>query len=110
LRFPFVLVTTKDGSNRLLADGIVGDDVYQLVGSGGGVAAQLSDQLLASGFREKSHDDVGVGDVGELSALFGETSDIVTEGLARLLFTVPEVLRVAGAYIGPLEVPFEHLF
>jgi hypothetical protein len=34
--------------------------------------------------------------------------DIVMEGLAPLLFTTPEVLRVSGAYVGPLEVPFEH--
>jgi hypothetical protein len=70
---------------------------------------QLPDQLLASGSREKSHDDVGVGDVGKLSALFEEMSDIVMEGLARLLFTASEVPRVIGAYIGPLEVPLEHL-
>jgi hypothetical protein len=110
LALPLVLVTTKDGTNRLLIGGVVGDDVHQLIGSGGGVAAQLPDQLLASGSREKSHDDIGVGDVGKPSALFGETSDIVTEGLARLLFTAPEVPRVARAYIGPLEVPLEHLF
>jgi hypothetical protein len=107
---PPVLVTTKDGTNRLLAGGVVGDDVHQLVSSGRGVAAQLPDQLLANGSREKSHDDVGVGDVGKLSTLFGETSDIVTERLARLLFTAPKVPRVAGAYIGPFEVPLEHLF
>jgi hypothetical protein len=40
--------------------------------------------------------------------LFGETPDIVTEGLARLLFTAPEILRVTRAHVGPLEVPFEH--
>jgi hypothetical protein len=28
--------------------------------------------------------------------LFGETLDIVTEGLARLLFIAPEVPRVVG--------------
>jgi hypothetical protein len=70
--------------------------------------AQLSDQLLAGGSREKSHDDVGVGDIGKLGALFGETPNIVTEGLARLLFTTSEVLRVTRAHVGPLEVPFEH--
>jgi hypothetical protein len=64
LTLPFILVATKDDTDRLLADGVVGDDVHQLVGSGGGVAAQLPDQLLAGGSREKSHDDVGVGDVG----------------------------------------------
>jgi hypothetical protein len=103
-----VLVTTKNGTNRLLASDIVSDDVHQLVSSGRGVAAQLPNKLLASGSREESHDDVGVGDVGKLGALFGETPDIITERLVRLLFTTPEVPRVAGAHIGPLEVPFEH--
>jgi hypothetical protein len=108
LVLPLILVATKDGTSRLLAGGIVGDDVHQLVGGGGGVATQLSDQLLAGGSREKSHDDIEVGDVGKLSALFGETPDIVIEGLVWLLFTAPEVPRVTGAHVGPLEVPFEH--
>jgi hypothetical protein len=106
LALPLVLVTTKDGTNCLLAGGIVGDSVI----GGGGVAAQLSNQLLAGGSREESYDNVRVGDVGKLSALFGETTDIVMKGLARLLLTAPDVPRVARVYIGPLEVPFEHPF
>jgi hypothetical protein len=70
--------------------------------------AQLSDQLLAGGSREKSHDDVGVGDIGKLSALFGEMPDIVMEGLTRLLFTTPAVPRVTRTHVSPIEVPFEH--
>jgi hypothetical protein len=108
LALPLILVTTKDSTDRLLVGGIVGDDVHQFIGSDRGVAAQLSDQLLAGGSREKSHDDIRVGDIGKLSALFGETPDIVTEGLARLLFTTPEVPRVIRAHVGPLEVPIEH--
>jgi hypothetical protein len=108
LVFPLVLVTTKDGTNRFLADGVVGDDVPQLVGGGGGVAAQLSDQLLVGSARKKSHDHVGVSDVGKFGALFGETPDIVMEGLTRLLFTALEVPRVVGVYVGHLDVPFEH--
>jgi hypothetical protein len=110
LELPLVLVAKKDGTNRLLAGGVVGDDVHQLIGSGGGVAAQLSDQLLVGSFREKGHDGVRVSDVGKLSALFGETPDIVTEGIVRLLFTAPEVPRVIGAHVDPFEVPFEHPF
>jgi hypothetical protein len=56
-----------------------------------GVAAQLSDQLFAGGTREEGHDDVRVGDVGKLGALFGETPDVVPEGFTRLLFTASEV-------------------
>jgi hypothetical protein len=64
--------------------------------------------LLASGAIEKSHDDVGVDDIRKLSALFGETPNIVMEGLARLLFTVAEVPGVARAQVGSLEIPLEH--
>jgi hypothetical protein len=45
------------------------------------VAAQLSDQLFAGGTREEGHDDIRVSDVGKLGALFGETPDVVLEGL-----------------------------
>jgi hypothetical protein len=108
LVLPLILVTTKDGTNCLLNSGIVGDDIHQLVGSGGGVVAQLSDKLFASGSREESHDDVRIGDVGKLSALFGETPDIVMERLVRLLFTTLEVPTVARAHVGPLEVSLKH--
>jgi hypothetical protein len=91
LALPLVLVTAKDGTNRLLAGGEVGDDVHQSIGSDGGVAAQLSDQLFAGGTREEGHDDVRVCDVGKLGALFGETPDVVPEGFAWLLFTALEV-------------------
>jgi hypothetical protein len=36
---PLVLITTEDGTNRLLAGGKVGDDVHQTIGSDGGVTA-----------------------------------------------------------------------
>jgi hypothetical protein len=91
LAFPLVLVTTKDDTNCLLAGGEVGDDVHQTVGSDGGAVAQLSDQLFASGTREEGHDDVGVGDVGKLGALFGKMPDVVPEGFAQLLFIASEV-------------------
>jgi hypothetical protein len=88
---PFVLVATKDGTNCLLASGEVGDNIYQTIGRDGSVAAQLLDQLFTGGTKEEGHDDVGVGDVGKLGALFGETPDVVMEGLARLLFAASEI-------------------
>jgi hypothetical protein len=91
LVLPFVLVTAKDGTNRLLTDGEVGDDVHQTVGGDGSAAAQLLDQLFAGGTREEGYDDARVDDVGKLGALFGETPDVVPEGLARLLFAASEV-------------------
>jgi hypothetical protein len=39
LALPLILVTTKDATNRLLAGGIVGDDVHQFVRSDGDIAA-----------------------------------------------------------------------
>jgi hypothetical protein len=91
LALPFVLVAAKDGINRLLAGGEVGDNVHETLGSDGSAAAQLSDQLFADDTREEGHNDVGVGDIGKLGALFGETSNVVPEGLARLLFVASEV-------------------
>jgi hypothetical protein len=70
--------------------------------------AQLSDQLFAGGTREEGHDDVGVGDVRELSALFGETTDVIPEGFTRLLFVASEIPRVAGVDVGSFKVPLEH--
>jgi hypothetical protein len=49
------------------------------------------DQLFVGGTREEGHDDVGVGDVGELGALFGETPDVIPEGFTRLLFAASEI-------------------
>jgi hypothetical protein len=69
---------------------------------------QFSDQLFAGGPGEKGHEDVRVGDIGKLGALFRETPDIVTERLIRLLSATPEVPRVTWAHVSPLEVPFEH--
>jgi hypothetical protein len=105
---PLVLITTKDGTNRLLAGGEVGDYIHQTIGSDGSVAAQLSDQLFAGGTREESHDDVEVGDVGELGALLGEIPDVIPEGFTWLLLAASEIPRVARAYVGSLEVLLEH--
>jgi hypothetical protein len=70
--------------------------------------AQLSDQLFAGGTREEGHNHVRVGDVGELGTLPGETPDVILEGFTWLLLAAPEVPRVAGAHVGPLEVSLEH--
>jgi hypothetical protein len=91
LLLPFVLVTAKDCANCLLAGGKIGDDVHQSVGSEWGVTAQLSDQLFVGGSGEEGHNYVGVGDVGELGALPGETPDVIPEGFTRLLLATPEV-------------------
>jgi hypothetical protein len=53
--------------------------------------AQLSDQLFVGGAREEGHNHVGVGDVGELGTLPGETLDVIPEGFSWLLLAAPEV-------------------
>jgi hypothetical protein len=105
---PFVLVATKDGTNCLLTDGEVGDNIHQTVGSDGSVAAQLSNQLFAGGIREEGRDDIGVSDVGELGALFRETLDVILKGFTWLLFAASEIPRVARAHVGSFKVPLEH--
>jgi hypothetical protein len=86
-----VLVATEDGTNCLLTCGEFGDNIHQTVGNDGSAVAQLSNQLFACGTREEGHDDVGVSDVGELGALLGETSDVILEGFAWLLFVASEI-------------------
>jgi hypothetical protein len=91
LALPFFLVATKDGTNCLLAGGEVGDNIHQTVGSDGSAAAQFSNQLFAGGTREEGHDDIGVGDVRELGVLLRETSNVILEGFAWLLFAASEI-------------------
>jgi len=66
-------------------------------------------ELLASGAGNEGSDDVGIRDVGELGALFGESPDEVSEGLIGLLPATPEVPGVPRAHVSALEVPDEDL-
>jgi hypothetical protein len=67
------------------------------------------DQLLVGGSREERSDDIGVSNIGQLSALLGEASNVLIESLIRLLVAAPKVLGVARAHIGSLEVPHKNL-
>jgi hypothetical protein len=49
------------------------------------------DQLFAGGAREEGHDNVEVGDVGELGVLLGEMPDVIPEGFTRLLLAASEI-------------------
>jgi hypothetical protein len=42
--------------------------------------------------------------------LLGEPTDVVSQGLARLLFAALEVPGVSKAHVRPLEIPNEYLF
>ena len=67
-------------------------------------------QRLASGPRQESSNDVGVGDVGQLVALPGEAPDVTTKSFLELLSVVFEIPWVPRMCICALEVSHEDLF
>ena len=104
-----VQLVVENGTNRLLASGVVGGGVEQLVGVGGSASRKLVHQVPTHRTLEESVDDLDVGDVGELGALLGEAPHVVAQGLVGLLetpFGVPGVLRV---HICALEIAHEDL-
>ena len=68
------------------------------------LAPQLVDQHLAACSSEDSADHVGVDDVREGVALFGEMTDVIPDGLAALLIAALEVPRVAWVDVCALEL------
>ena len=65
------------------------------------------DECLIGHATYEGVDDVGVGDVGVLVALLGETLDVLLEGLIRPLSAVVEVPRVLGPSVHTLQVADE---
>ena len=55
----------------------------------------------------KGTNDFGVGDAGELDALLGEASDVVSQGLVRLLTAPSAIPRVHRMHERALEVAHE---
>jgi hypothetical protein len=49
------------------------------------------DERLAGHATDEGIDDVGVGDVGELVVLLGETLDVLSKGLVEPLLAVAEI-------------------
>jgi hypothetical protein len=70
LPLPITLVFVEEGLDCLLPRSELRGDVHQFVGLGQGLATQFADQIPIGGPDEECPNDVGVGDVGELSALF----------------------------------------
>jgi hypothetical protein len=66
-------------------------------------------QVPARRTLEESVDDLDVGDAGELGALLGGASHVVTQGLARLLATPLEVPGVPRVHVRALEVAHEDM-
>ena len=62
------------------------------------------------GPRQESSYDVGVGDVGQLVALSGETLDVSMKSFPRLLSTVFEIPWVPRTHVCALEVSHKDLF
>ena len=69
----------KNHPDRLLARGVAGGDVEELLGGSRALTSQLMDQGLVGGPRQESSYDVGVGDVRQLVALLGEAPDVPTK-------------------------------
>ena len=70
----------KDGTNCLLAGGVIGGGIEQLVGTGGTASRKLVHQVPARRSFEEGVDDLDVGDAGELGALLGEAPHVVAVG------------------------------
>ena len=84
----FALGAVKNRPDRLLARGMAGDDVEELLSGSRALTSQLMDQGLIGGPRQESSYDVGIGDVGQLVALLGEAPDVTTKGFPSLLSVV----------------------
>ena len=89
---------------------MAGGDVGELLGGSWALTSQLVNQGLASGPRQESSYDVGIGDVGQLVALPGEASDVPTKSFSGLLSVVFEIPWISRAPVCALEVPHEDLF
>jgi len=104
-----VWLVVENGTNSLLASGVVGGSVEQLIGVGGTASRKLVHQVPARRALEEGVDDFDVGDAGELGALLGEAPHVVTQGLVGLLATPFVVPGVPRAHVCALEIAQEDL-
>jgi hypothetical protein len=95
---------SEGGSDCFLPRGVSGHDLKQLLNGFWLLATELMDQGAARSAVLEGQNDIGICHTWECVALLGETPDVVLKGLALLLLEAPEVLGVAGANIGALEV------
>jgi hypothetical protein len=80
--------SVEDCSDLLLAGGVAGHDVEELLGGRRALSAQLVDQGLADGPGQECLDDVSIVDIGQRVALPREALDILMKSLYRLLLAV----------------------
>jgi hypothetical protein len=64
-----------------LVESKVGGNAQELSSGAWALASLLLDEILAGGSREECLNDVGVSYVGQLSALPGEASNVLTKNL-----------------------------
>ena len=99
----------EDRSDRLLAQGMVGGDVKELLGGSWALTSQLVNQGLIGGPRQESSYNVSIGDVRQLVALPEEATNVSTEGFSGLLLAVFEIPWVPRMLVHALEIPHEDL-
>ena len=107
LGLDFVLASTEDRSDRLLARGVVSGDVKQVAGGTGLQAVKLVLEGLTGRPGEECADDVCVDDIREGVASLGEPVDVIPRGLAGLLLVALEVPGVSRVDLRPLEISDE---
>jgi hypothetical protein len=71
--------------------------------------AELMHQGPVDGAGPESRDDVGITNFGELVAFSGEPSNVILEGLTRLLPTTFQVPGVAQLHVRAMKVASEGL-
>ena len=104
LHLAFASLAVEDSTDCLLAGGEVGCHIEQLVRTGRRVPSQLAHEIPAHCAQMKGTNDFGVGDAGELGALLGEASHVVTQGFAGLLTTPFEVPGVPRAHLSLIHI------
>ena len=105
-----LLEAVEDRSDCLLARGVAGGDVEELLGGSWALMSQLVNQGLVGGPRQESSYNIGVGDIRQLVALSGEAPNIPTECFSSLLSVVFEIPWVPRMLVCALEVLHEDLF
>jgi hypothetical protein len=105
----FPIAQNKDNPNRLLARGVPGGDIKQLLDGVWLITAELIHQGMTHHAGPKHRDDVSVGHSRELIELPGEALNVILEGFTELLSATFQVPRVARLHIRALDVANEDL-
>ena len=82
------------GLDGLLAGGILGGDVQELLRCARCLTAKHVEERLVGHATDEGIDHVGVGDVWEHIALIGEELNVIPEGLVGPLPIVAEIIGV----------------